>query len=363
MPEQPAADPYDLGDTDLHPRQEVEPWKPASSPVPSEEPAVGQTAAPQFDQKSGRYKDPNTGLFVADPNKGAGQSLAPSVEPPAHTHPQWLIEAARQMGYDEEDLSQPTEKLHRQIHRERERQLSFREEQALARTLQERPQVQPRAEEKPADEPIDWAEFNPSMAKVVQELLTEVTELKKFKQEAIGLINEIRSYQQQRQHESLTQAVDRLIGQHGDSRWFGEGSISQFEKFSAEAERRNSVVSSAKRMAGENAKPRDWLAMIPKAVALLGYGKPNNAAPARQAKPQQQRHPGHGPVNGAQEAPRFTQEQWEEAGLAAPSHRTGAPEPKGEALATHNLEKRMREQGQYPGPQEDKEILESLIDG
>lgn len=347
--EKPAErDPYDLGDTELYPRQEVAPYQkptlesnPAEGAPPQEQPSV--PPKPNYQDEQGRWHDGQTGAFIKAPE--------PVPAPAVAEHPQWLVQAALDYGIDEDEIaSTPTSALTKQVKKFNRLQQKFAEENNLARTLQERPLSVPGTGAGDAHSPapqsddlgIDENEIAPAIVTVLKRLQGEVASLR----QALG---EVKNFQERREHESLTAFADRLFNEHGNKMAVGEGRITDLPDNSAAVRIRNSVIAHARLLAGAKASPRQIVQKIPDALRELGLSAPQ-VVQGELSKSK----------NGKTKGQAFAPEEWRAAALQQPTHRSGANEPKGEQRAIQNLEKKMGEAGVGTAV-EDSEIMDTLL--
>jgi hypothetical protein len=329
-------DPYDLGDTELHLRHETEPLVGEGPKAPESTPTEEPLPTEPYRDKNGKLHDPVTGAFLPEP-----------VEPSPPSHPAWLAQQAADLGFDEEDLAQPTATLTKQVNRLLRQRDQLRADQSTQRTLEEgRVKPQPPAAE-PADE---YEQYKEEVAPQILDLLRK-QDAKIKALEALGQrLSSVEQFQEQRKHESRTQWIDRLVADDGREALFGKGPIAQLKPNSPELFRRQAVVDQARRMTGEKAEPKDWIPKIPEAIELLFGAKPT-APPTPAPTASKQKKTGQ----------RITPEQWEAAALQPPSHRNGAAEPKGEQKAIAALDAKMREAGIHPDQHDDAEELETLL--
>ena len=334
-------DPYDLGDTDLYPKEEVRPVDKSSSLEPPETiPAPGATPS--------RVRDPKTGRFLPQADQ------APEPEPaPASTHPDWLVQQAKDFGFEDDEIAgMDTSALTRQVKRQSRLITKFREEQSAARELQSREVTAPTSpvpDVPPATAPADDFDLKEEdIAPEIYRVLRSQHDRLKALEALVPTIKKVDAYQEQRRAESLEQWADRLITQHGDKTKIGEGPMRSLEANSPAVIFRQTVAAYARRLAGEKAGPREWIPRIPEALAKL------NMAGAPESPPEPEKPKNGKTKNG------FAPEEWRAAALQQPTHRSGAQELKGDALAVANLERKLREQGQGTG-QEDSEIMDTLL--
>lgn len=364
-----ADDAYDLGDTELYPRQEAEPYKkpdpqvevapasPAPS-IPPGSPAATPEAppAPIWIESANQWH--YKGRFVGKELPEELKSLVPVQSGPSKpTHPQWLLKQAQELAFDDDDMSLPTDQLYKQVNRVMKERAQWRDTQSLLRTIEqgqglgrgplsEAPKAPPALapEESLGISKQEEEEIHPSIITLFKNQARQIAELRQF-------IAQIRNVQVQREHESYSQAVHRIISEHAEPGIVGDKSFAEFDWESPENSPRQAIHNEAVRLAGgPKATPAEALKRIPEAVQRLRYGK-------RSEKGEKKTQPAAPPRNGKS----YTPEEWAAAGLPVPTHRSGAPEPNQDEVAYSKLEKRMRDAGVIPGPAEDQATLDTLL--
>lgn len=319
MAEEKPADQYDLGDTDLYPRQEVEPYV---APSPQSEGTVERPRNPD-------------GTFAA-----FEVPKAPP-EPPAH---QYLIDQAAELGFKASDLEgMSPAAISRAIFATLKNQAAFRAQQADARTIQEAatPQRPPAVPAKDEFAEAMGSELHANLDPGLVGLLrSQHDEIKRLKAE------HSLSKQQEMQREYTRGA--QLLDDHFEAlgpeyeRIFGKGPAGELGETGAASLKRRLMVLGECGVNTNNVTPKSF-AKIKAAVELL-YLAPQKAATAVDPY-------------AATGTPRVTAEQWNGAGLARPTQRNGAAEPKGDAKAVANLERKMADAGMLG----DNDVLDGLL--
>lgn len=307
-------DPYDLGDTSFNPQ-------PVAAPAPVAEVAPDP-----------RPRNPD-GTFAR----------------PAPVHPQYLKDQALEFGFSEADLAEmPTDALHRTVLQMAKNRLAFRSQQDTARTVQgDGPRVDPPPQPEPApdDLGLDESQYDPGLVGILKKQAKELAELRKVK----GVVDSLNERETKRETSRAGDLLDSHFEALGPEyeRIFGAGPAGELAD--ADAMKRRIFVLQEAGVNLSNVTPKS-LAKI-KAVAEKIYMPPEAAkapdpyAPAEKAPA----------ANGAK--PRVSPEDWAKASLAKPTQRSGASEPKGEALAKANLAQRFREEDRVG----DADIAEGLL--
>lgn len=299
------ADPYDLGDTDLH--------LGSGTPAPQPDPTPEAEAAPAQPPPQPRNPD---GTFAAKT---------------AESHPGWLVKQAKAFGLEDDQIEAMTTSVLGSVvnHLHNERYTS-REQSATARDIDKAAVTAP----EDFDLGFDASQFDPVLVNGFKaHLAKQAKEIAELKAQLGG----VRQTIEQKDNETRSAWVDRLFSEHGNTERIGKGSVRQIKANSVEMRLRHSAIAHAQALAGPKASPEDWIPLIPEALKELGLGKVSTPAQA--------------PAN------RITPEQWDAATLATPTHRNGAAEPKGDARAIQNLSARMKAAG-LTG---DSEVLDTLL--
>ncbi len=328
--EQKEVDPYDLGDTGLL-------GTAAANTSPGVEEA-GQVDSPQ-PAPALPPRDPETGKFVK-----------PEPKPPAH--PAYLVDAARDFGFSEDDIQEmPTDALGRAVNRVRKSQETNRTQMAAERAIVD-PQRQPSVPStggeagggvktpEADDLGIKEEDYDPEVVKIFRRFHNEIKELR---QRLGGVVTHL----EQKDNETRTEWADRLFAEHGDDSILGKGTRRVLGEESAELARRNAVVAEAKRIAGPRASADEVIRRIPDALKSLRWSRAE-AAPSPPAKepPEQE----------------GLEERWNRGGLARPTQRSGAKEPKGEELAKRNVARKLKDAGGVDSESpENGEIMDGLL--
>lgn len=290
---------------------------------------------------AGRPYDPATGRLLPE---------TPVEAPAPPAHPAWVMQQAEALGLDEEDLSLPTAAVTKQINRLLWQQQKFRSEQNAAKAVEEA--TRPAPQTPTAPEPDQFAALEEEVApSILAQFRKMAAELKALKEN----VGQVRTFQEQARHESLTQYADRLFSEHGDPAKIGKGSMGGIKPDAKEARIRNSAIAHATLLAGPKATAAQIVQRIPDALAELGLSAPVAATPEVTAPT-----PAAAPTKPPKK-PFITTKQWDEGALRPPSHRNGSSELKGREKAIAALDAKMREEGQHPEQTDDSEIDDTLL--
>lgn len=326
-----------------------EPAAPAAQPAPADD---------QFDlgdtelrlQHPAPPRDPDTGRFVKP------EETTPPA-PAAPRHPDWLTRQAQEMGLDPELVDAlDSAKLARLVNHQLRQQLSLQEQFSRQRTVQDG-QVQPpppKEEEPEIDLGPEGEQLDPAFAKVFKGILGK--HFSEHKKEVKKLQEQFEARQkadEERQASEADGLIDAAFARLGASyeRYFGKGSYRTLQPGSPEMRRRLAAL----RDAGVDLKRPDRATIVGKlraAAAALYAPAPEPAAPAGASGYEQRARERPAPQ------PQIGEDEWDSAALNRPTHRNGAQEPKGEALAVANLTRRMQ-QAEAAG---DQEILDGIPD-
>jgi len=252
------------------------------------------------------------------------ETPAPVAAPEAFSHPRTMVLRAVALGASMEDIrATPLDRLDEWIHTN----------EVVAA------QVKPDGTPAPDPYGIDaLIAENPDYDTPVLKVLRKVAETSEARIAALETENKSVKAQLQRQAQSKSiDAIDEVFAKL-NPKTFGAGTRSQLEANSAEAKRRLSVLASA------GLKKGDSDAVVKakiKETAELLYGTVTPGTPAET------------PSNGT---PRITPQQWEKAGLAAPTARQTV-EPEGINKAYHAVQELMIQKGMY---RDDDESASSL---
>lgn len=157
----------------------------------------------------------------------------------------------------------------------------------------------------------------------------------------------IEGIEQRRANESRADWLDRVFGTitQNDTEiaaLIGSGTRHDLEPKGMEMGLRSWIIGRAVELAGGEEKlAADHIVEATRAV-VKKPAAPQSANPPVAVVANAQ---SHGAVMG-----RPTAEEWEQGGLARPTHRTGSPEPKGKARAEKAVAEKMRAAGLDPGP-------------
>jgi hypothetical protein len=315
----PAVDPADLGNP-AH-------YEPHVAEGPS-----GQEGATPPGPLASRLRGPD-GKLLTQPDL-----------PPA------LIEQARQFFTDEEITQFDRSTLESAVRANLRSIIADRDRRDTQRVLEQqpRPPAPPVETEEEFPLPTEELGYDPNivgMAKLAKKLHEENKELKK----QLGGLAE---REQQRNARTAGETLDLAFESLGEE-WhaiFGKGDATELQG-KPELRRRLAVL----RDAGVDLQAVPSLAKLKsmlKAAAETIY--PAQVAPKKKDDLGAYGAPAGRPTNGS----RVTEEDWRQGSLARPTHRRGAAEPTGEALAVRNLERKMQQAEQ----QGDSDILDTLLD-
>lgn len=279
-------------------------------------------------------KDPATGRFVADPAK----------------FPEALIQKAREVGYDDDDMATMSVDGLRVAVKNAERdQAKLREQFALQRTLTDPHPTRQDAPALPAPEEDDLPDFTSDQAEgllppivAMHKALKKERERNKRNEERLAQVEQREKNRADRTAaETLDMAFEDLAEEYGDI--FGKGDAAEF-KDKAEMKRRNYAIAEAG-LDIYNLPP------LPRLKAKLKAAAETLHPQAKKKEPKED--------VGAygDETPRVSKKDWDDAALARTTHRKGAPEPNGVAKATRNLEKKLQENDAAG----DRAILDTLM--
>ncbi len=300
----PVDDPFDLGDTGYFPT------KPASADTPAVQTAPTAEAA-----------------RATLPDRNADGTFKKS---------DYLVNQALDLGYSQTEIdSLSSEALGASIRSTVRERLAYRQQQGAARDLDNATIRQPATPE-PEE---DLEAFDPIIVKRLR--AAEAAEKRVANLEARLAKQEDRELQ--RQAGQVESALDDAFAALGEryEKLLGKGPAAALDKTSAELRRRIAILKDA---------GIDFQALptTPQLKAKL-----KASAEAFYPAPVE---PNAYETNGKS---RVSPAEWAEAGLARPTQRAGAPEPKGDALATQNMEKKLKERGQLSN---DAEIEDTLLD-
>lgn len=334
--ETPASDPYDLGDTGLN-------LQAAASPDPAEvaEEPLASASATQTRNPDGTF----------------GSKVEPAPVAPKQGHPEYLLARALDLGLDADEVAEyTTPQLDKMLWRLTKDRIAAREAAATSRTLQEPSSSTARPAESPvATSPAPAVEsfdlgfpvegYEPEMIAALKKhfggMKSEIAELR-------GRLEVAERRDFSRSQQSAASMIDDAFSQIPQlEKYVGKGSIDDLAKDAPERKRRTLLLQAAGITSADQVKKGTILSTLKKAAELL---YPDAAPPPPAVTT---------PPNGTQ---RITEDQWARASVARPTHRSGAPEPKGEERAIRNLTKKMQEAGisDTPGSADEIEIMEGL---
>ncbi len=304
--------------------------KPAESPDPTTNPFYPDPApAPEVPE---RPRNPD-GTF-------AKQAPDEPSAPPAPTHPSYLIEAAKEVGFtDNEITSTPSEQLNAQVYRIQKaaRIASEQARDQLAR-LRHEPQVAEKVAPAPPPEPDDDLIFSQLEEEGYDKrLIGSIRKALKLSKQVEPLkseIGEVTKRDQVRSVTSNTEKIEAAFEALGPTfhKYFGDVAASEMPKDAIEIRRRRMILSEA----GIDFT-RDSVQAIKKKIktaAEIAYGP----VAAKPADP----YAGVVPKNGqAKSGKTYTEEEWQAAALAQPTSRVAEELPPGEERAIKNLAKKL----------------------
>lgn len=257
---------------------------------------------------------------VLPPRDELGQFVKP-ITPDQNipAHPAYLVSMAKKLGFSDEEIQGiPPETLGLAVAKVQETKLAERRDASIERTHHE---VADRARQSDAPVPPQKDEFELPVEeyddKLVGVLKRQDKELKALKAE----IAQLRNVEINRQNETLTQKLDRLFDGQPKER-FGEGPGKKLDGKSAEMRRRMAVLREM-----ETLGPGDIEDHFEKAVTTLYGATPKSSEVT--------------PDNALEDR----KEQYRNGGLARPTHRNGAPEPKGVSKARQSVAEALKEMG------------------
>lgn len=320
-------DPYDLGDTGF------------SLEVPDQRP-----------------RNPD-GTFAKIETSASAPSVAtplpPEVTPPAAiSHPDYLVQAATNWGFAPEEIAvTPTHVLAKAVHRLQQNMLRQRQQTVTQQTLEaatvRQPEPEPEIDLGLSSE--DLESYDPKIIGAIKKAAS--APLSRVKQLEAELAQE-RQRGAERDNRQACELIDAAFTRLGKDyvRIFGDGAGRDLQDQKQFKRRIATLQEAGIDMSRLN---RSTLVKQIKEAADLLYGV-GEAAAAPAADPYTSA------LAGKPAAGRISEQQWDAATLARPTQRNGAPEPKGDALAVKNLEKRMREAGALEaGP--DSDVLDGLL--
>ena len=346
-----------------------------SAPVPSEEIAIANSAAPApapqltpAQKLAEEYELPNSD-FDPDQFKPAGagttQPVAdapppPEAAPAAPKHSKRVLRMAEQFGISQaeidatepEALDEALVVLQRQMLDDRQRLIAQPGRQAEPAAQAPAAPKAPEAFDLgiPAEE---MADIHPSIASALKKLAAEVQDLRGLK----GTLGTIQQREQQREFDSFQQRCDAAFARHETV--LGKGSYGELNPQGPELRRRQAVLDTAQR---DNPKI-PFEKRIERAVEAL-FGKQTAAAaplPIGDARPTEAdliTRDSQGRITG-----RITPAQWNAAATARPSHREAPILAPGKEKATKFVADKMKErdyfsqEGVNGTPQTEEETL------
>lgn len=258
---------------------------------------------PHEEAKSDRPRDPATGQFV----KPA----------PASPHSKYLTTQAQALGMTAEEIAEySSDDLRAHI-------TATRIEKAGIHRQPEAPPSTPTPSVQTAEPEDDLGEvedFDPRLVKILKAVVGRVASLESLK----PLIEQSHGFAQselRRRGETMAQALDREFTKVNMPELFGTGPMKDLDPKSLTVKRRNMLVEEAAKDAPGGIPTKESFYTAMKTL----FGRESHVDETEpQPKPKAK-------ANG--EAPRISPEQWEQATVAKPTQRQGAPEPNGIAKA------------------------------
>lgn len=285
------------------------------------------------------------------------EPVEPTPEPPKPVHPQWALDAARELGYSELEIQSATpEQLTAELHRAQRALLRRQQEaarfDATRQDVERRPQPAPQSA--PEEDEFDLAEadYDPKVYKLLKTLHAENKALKKH-------VSGLSEREEKRTTGALFEKFDEAFAALPDDLLplFGDGGGSDLDPKSDEMLRRRAVLAATgltpdqAATMGQTAFNRAVHAVVKKMFAQARPAQTQPAAPADpygnplgggagERQPPGRQTPPKDPVTGRFVSP----EEWNASALARPTQRSGADDERpGLALATRNLAARLRE--------------------
>lgn len=333
-PQPSGLDAYDLGDTRIQIDDAVATVT-GSAPAPTPR-----------DPASGRFTKPD--------------DSPPEIPAASPQMSQYLIGLAKDMGFSDEEIKGSTpQQLERDIYVINRRLRSETKADARLELLDgggrspagERTTTPQPAT--PAQEP-EWYEYEEddpekpgtkirrSMAEEIHPAIVKMLDrLHKQNKELVETVKHLSAAEQGRQAEAFYSEIDRLFVSRPDI--FGDKPAPQMKPEEPHFQKRGAIVRLMKTFEKGNMQER-W----DRAVKMV-YGDAAPAKPAPAPTPPPTPPP-------QQNGSRISQETWDKAGLAAPTHRNGASEPTGVEKATKTLQAKLREFEVADDEQADKDF-------
>lgn len=288
------ADAYDIGSEDIidqEPATSVAPSVPGESESPSARPVPP--------------KDPVTGQFVKK------------------SHPKWLERQARDLGISDDEMGEmETDVLGEAV----TATMRFAQEDKRARA------TEPREPVPPSEPGIDWGKDDSGRAMTEEDYAPAVASavksnhsLEKRVKQLEGIVQSLLQNEGRRAADSHFDKIDTaFMGLKDMTGIIGTGSRHDLERGSPEMKRRMAILREAQDLAGKDATEAAILRKLPEAAKSL-FGTAATPAPA------------------ASTPPVAEIERWNNGATARPTHRDGAPEPKGRKAAEKAVAQILRE--------------------
>lgn len=298
------ADAYDIGQEDIIDQEPATSVAPVASVLGESESPPARPVPP---------KDPVTGQFVKK------------------THPKWLERQARHLGISDEEIGEmETDSLGEAV----TATMRFADEDRRARATDPQRPPEPTSTTEPA---IDWGkdvDGTPYTERDYQGPVADTAKralaLEKRVKELEGMVQSLLQNEGRRAQEQHYDRVDQVFAdQPKFSSVIGTGPRHKLPKGGPALKRRAAVLAEAWRLAGQNATEEQRLEKVPKVLEEM-FGDLVAAQP----------EPTPAPVQAAEV------ERWNNGATARPTHRAGAPEPKGRQAAVKAVQNILRERSQ-----------------
>jgi hypothetical protein len=345
---QSTSDPFDLGDTGLYPASTAS--QQAATPAEAAE-SVAQGSTAVTTEHPPQARDA-AGRFVP-------------AEATAAAHPAYLVEAARDLGFSEDEIADlPTAKLHNVVHRWQQAQARHRDRDATQRTLDRPAGTSPEGPGAPAapvgapapaddvaiDLGIDEGDYDPVLLGGIKKALKNVLAPYQQKIKALeAVVGELRTREVHRENETNAERLDRAFAGLGDKEFLGDGPGRTLKGDSPEFSRRMAILNEAARLTGtKTPSVQQVIDQVQKAHKNLfgGRSQPTAAPAPQQPAKSKDGHP--------------TPEEWARGGVQVPTARQQPALPPGEERAKRNLREKFKEAGTGEDA-EDSEIMNGLL--
>ncbi len=251
------------------------------------------------------------------PRDSQGRFVSTSTpEATTPSHPAYLVRMAEGLGFTKDEIAGiPPEALGLAVAKVNEVRRQDERTASIERTHHEARQAAPPPDAAPKDDfDLSSEEFDDRLVKVLKRQEKDLQALR-------AELNQLRTSELIRHNETLTQKMDRLFAKN--PKLFGEGPGKKLPKDSPELKRRLAVLRDMDTIGSGDEEER--------------YEKSLDALyPESKVKP---------PEPPPDKALEERKEQWNRGGVARPTHRNGAPEPKGRHKAEQSVESLLKEMG------------------